>query len=163
MHTNLLGLMTAGASLVPTARGAALAQGCHDVLSVLGVMFCSSGMGEAFGYAVVLGAHRVNTLQEVRCRSTLWCDSDRRRPINVGRDMALPSLGRSVRGFRIFTDAILLATAGGVALADPMVVRDGKIMSTSYTLTEGDVTDAGVDVAGEAADAASMTAHWAAG
>ena len=35
--------------------------------------------------------------------------------------MALPSPGRSVRGFRMFTDAILLATAGGVALADPMV------------------------------------------
>ena len=44
-----------------------------------------------------------------------------------------------------------------------LILRDGKIMSTSYTLTEGDVTDAGVDVAGEAADAASMTAHWAAG
>ena len=80
MHTNLLGLMTAGASLVPTARGAALAQGCHDVLSVLGVMFRSSGMGKAFGYAVAMGAHRVKTLQEVRCRSTLWCDSDQRRP-----------------------------------------------------------------------------------
>ena len=36
-------------------------------------------------------------------------------------------------------------------------------MSTLYTSTEGDVTDAGVDVAGDAADAASMTAQWAAG
>ena len=77
--------------------------------------------------------------------------------------MALPSPGRVVRGFRIFTDAILLATAGGVAFADPMVVRDGKVMSTLYTSTEGDVPDAGVDVAGDAADAASMTAQWAAG
>ena len=36
-------------------------------------------------------------------------------------------------------------------------------MSTLFTSTEGDVTDAGVDVAGDAADAASMTAQWAAG
>ena len=62
MYTDLLGLTTAGAILVPTARGAALAQGCHDVLSVLGVMFRSTGMGEAFGYAVVLDAHRVKML-----------------------------------------------------------------------------------------------------
>ena len=52
MYTYLLGLTTAGVSLVPTARGAALAQGCHDVLSVLGVMFCSSGVGKAFGCCV---------------------------------------------------------------------------------------------------------------
>ena len=39
--------------------------------------------------------------------------------------MALPSPGMSVRGFRMFTDAIWLATAGGVAFADPMVARDG--------------------------------------
>ena len=62
MYTDLLGLNAARAILVPTAAGAAMAQGCHDVLSALGVMFCSSGMGEAFGYAVALGVHRVKTL-----------------------------------------------------------------------------------------------------
>ena len=97
MHTNLLGLMTAGASLVPTARGAALAQGCHDVLSVLGVMFCSSGMGEAFGYAVALGAHRVKTLHG-HSDAGIYIRKVFRRsgagvpygaiPIDVGRDMA---------------------------------------------------------------------------
>ena len=44
-----------------------------------------------------------------------------------------------------------------------MVVRDGKTLPIVYTLTEGAVTDAGEDVPGDAQDAASLTAQWAAG
>ena len=56
--------------------------------------------------------------------------------------------------FRMFMDAIPLPLAGGVALADLMVVPDGKTIPMVYTSTEGVVTDAGEDVH-DAQDAAS--------
>ena len=85
----------------------ALVQGCLDVLSAPGVMFGSSGMGEAVGYTLTLSAHRVKTLhghseegshiRKVfrRCSGGVLYSAI---PVDVGSDLALPSLGRSVRG-----------------------------------------------------------------
>ena len=107
MYTDFLGLNPACAILVPMANGAALAQGCHDVLSVLGVMFRSSGMGEAFGCAITLGAHRIKTLHGHSDEGSYIRKVSRRCsggvlygaiPVDVGRDMALPSPSRSGNG-----------------------------------------------------------------
>ena len=78
------------------------------MLSAPGVMFGSSGMGEAFGYALTLGAHRIKTLHGHSDEGSYIRKVFRRCsggvpygaiPVDVGRDMALPSLGRSVKGF----------------------------------------------------------------
>jgi len=170
MYTDLLGVNSTGAVIVPVAQGAALAQGCHDALRILGAQFRACGKGAFFALAVSQGYHRIKTVHghsdEGAYVRKVFRALEAGVPYgavvtDIPQDNALPDPQRSIKGFRGVYDSIGLASAGAVALADPMVCIQGRDYPTLLTTENGVVTDPGENNVGDGDDARSLTTQWA--
>lgn len=170
VYTDLLGVGVDGVVQVPNAQNAALAQGCHEAIRILGAQFKACGKTAFFGLAVAEGWHSVKSLHGhtdegayVRdvfraCESGLPYGAIM---MDTVPDNSIPTPQRSVSGFRSVYDAIGIATAGGVALADPMVNVRGRDFPTTLVTDQGDEADPGDDDGGDAADAMDLSTQWA--
>jgi len=170
MYTDLLSVNMAGVVQVPNAQDAALAQGCHEALRILGAMFKACDKGAFFGLAIAQGVHRIKSVHGHTDEGAYVRDIFRRKESGVpygavifdlDPDNALPSPQRSVAGFRAVYDAIALATAGAVALADPMVNYHGRDYPTVLVTDRGDEADPGSNNDGDALDAQDLSTQWA--
>jgi len=170
MYTDLLAVNVAGVAQVPDAQHAALAQGCHEALRMLGALYKACGKGCAYAYAVTEGIHRVLSVHGHSDEGAFVRDVMRTREAGVPYgaiqydivpDNALPSPGRSVVGFRCVYHAIAIATAGAVALCDPMVDHHGRNYPTVLVTDQGDETDPGSHNDGDDADSIDLTTQWA--
>lgn len=153
--------------MAPRVDGADLAMGCWHALNYIARDYLSSGAGECFSYAFTRGVHKV---------MTVVAHSDEggyvRDVLRVGR-FEVPHGIISLRGdpfngvpqpsgrlisFRKIMDGIALATAGLVAVSDPLTLLDGKAFSTIFTSTTGTPhEDAGIGVKGTTADSKELT------
>jgi len=169
MYTDLLGVDVYNNVLVPTASNAALAQGCHEALRILGAQFRASGRGLFYALGVSQGVHRVKSVHGHSDEGAYVRDVFRAREAgipygaivsDIAPDNAMPDPARSIAGFRVVYDGIALATAGAVALADPMVSHGGRDYPT-VIVADGGYQDPGTNNAGDIDDAKALTAAWA--
>jgi hypothetical protein len=170
LYTDLLAVNQAGVIQVPDASDAALAQGCHEALRVLSAMFKACGKTAFFGLAVAEGLHKIKSLHghtdEGAYVREVFRAGEAGLPfgaiaLDMIPDNSIPTPQRCVSGFRSVYDGIAVATAGAVALADPMVSFDGKDYPTLLVTDQGDEGDPGDHNDGDASDAADLTTQWA--
>uniref|UniRef100_A0A2V0RNE1 Capsid n=1 Tax=viral metagenome TaxID=1070528 RepID=A0A2V0RNE1_9ZZZZ len=170
MYCDLLGVTPTGVIRTPNAQNAALAQGCHGALRILESVFEGSGHGAFFCLAVAQGVHRIMSFHGHSDEGAFTRDVFRAGeagvpygaiPIDAVQGNSMPNPQRSVAGFRSVYVSIGLASAGAVALADPMVDIDGRMFPTILSTDRGDFADPGDDNAGDADDSADLTTQWA--
>jgi hypothetical protein len=170
LYTDLLAVNNAGAVQVPNSTGAALAQGCHEASRILGAMYKACDKGAFYALAVTEGQHRITSVHGHTTEGAFARDVMRATEggvpygaivTDIDPDNAMPSPQKTVAGFRAVYDGIALATAGAVALADPMVDYHGRDYPTVLTSDQGAITDPGDDGAGDGADAADLSTQWA--
>lgn len=170
MYTDLLGVNLTGVVQVPNAQNAALAQGCHEALRILGAMFRSCNKGAMFGLAVAEGVHRILSVHGHSDEGAYARDVMRAKEAGIpygavvcdmDPDNSIPSPQRSVSGFRAVYHSIALATAGAVALADPMVIHRGRDYPTVLVTDASAETDPGTDNTGDDDDSVDLTTQWA--
>lgn len=170
-YTDLLGVDAMGVVQVPNAADAELAVACYHALLHIGGIYKQLNQGPLFALMVVKGMNAMTSLwghtDEGAYPRTVLRQTNEAPPfggiyVDNERAYGIPDPGRSLAGFRRLTDAVLIAAGGAVALADPMVLKDGKYYPTILTSDADQVMDdPGEDNAGAAGDARDLQPKWA--
>jgi hypothetical protein len=170
LFTDLLPVNQAGVVQIPNAQNAALAQGCHEASRIIGALYRACDKGAFYALAVAEGQHRISSVHGHTDEGAYVRDVMRATESGVPYgaivtdmvpDNAIPSPKKSVAGFRAVYDAVAIASAGAVALADPMVDYHGRNFPTVLVSDQGAIEDPGDDNAGDANDAVDLTTQWA--
>lgn len=153
MHVSL----DRGTPMVAACEGLDLAIACWEALHCLGANMHASGAGAIWATALTCGIHRGATVVGHTDEGG-WVRNVLRRgkyaaPVGVVLDshrdvVGLPRvLGRSRAGLCSLVDGIALATAGMVAVSDPLVEVRGAMLPTVCYASAG-VEEGGAVVAG---------------
>jgi hypothetical protein len=138
------------AKIIPDAKDRALATGCYDALVLLGKNYNANGAGAVFAFAMVVGLHRVGTVEGHTDEGGFMRELLRRVQfpapyggisLGPGEFSGLPDPTKGVGGFDRLVDGLLLQSAGLVADCDPLVECYGNMYPTTL-VSDYDWTDA---------------------
>ncbi|BAU79503.1 coat protein [Diatom colony associated dsRNA virus 10] len=128
------------AKVIPDASGKALATGCYDALVLLAKNYNANGAGAVFAFALIVGLHRVGTVEGHTDEGGFMRELLRRVQfpapygavsLGPGEFSGLPDPTRGVGGFDRLVDSLLLQSAGLVADCDPLVESFGNLYPTT--------------------------------
>lgn len=135
-------------------NGVALVQGCYAALSILGALYLNNSRGDLFAYALVRGIHSEVTVVAHTDEGGYTRDVLRRDHFAIphgGIDIGNVSFAGLPRPathnqlcYRQIVDAIAIASAACVAIADPLIELDGRVYPTVVTSNDA-VDQAGAD------------------
>lgn len=133
--------------IVNDINGVALAQGCYSALALLGSVYMNNNRGDLFAYALVRGIHAEVTVVSHTDEGGYTRDVLRRDHFAVPHggidtsDVSFAGLPRPAahnqQCYRQIIDAIAIASAACVAVADPLIEVDGKLYPTIVTSSDG--------------------------
>lgn len=133
--------------IVNDINGIALVQGCYAALSVLGSLYTNNNRGDLFAYAFVRGIHSEVTVVAHSDEGGYVRDVLRRDHFAIphgGIDSGNNSFAGLPRPaahnqycYRQIVDAIAIASAACVAVADPLIEIDGRLYPTVVASNDG--------------------------
>lgn len=129
--------------IVNNINGIGLVEGCYSALKLIGAQYVKNQRGDLFAYALTRGIHSEVTVVAHTDEGGYVRDVLRRDHfaiphggIDIGLDLfhGLPrAAAQNLLCYRQIVDSIAIATAGAVAVADPLITVDGRLYPTTVT------------------------------
>jgi hypothetical protein len=129
--------------IVNNVNGIGLVEGCYSALKLLGAQYAKNQRGDLFAYALTRGIHSEVTVVAHTDEGGYVRDVLRRDHfaiphggIDIGLDLfhGLPrAAANNMLCYRQIVDSIAIATAGAVAVSDPLITVDGRLYPTIVT------------------------------